>query len=352
MALPHDFMKNVLRYKMGYLDFRSGVEGSRFEEERRGHEAEIKRILSRENLERLDEGGLIALANNLYAFMWWAKKEYLVDYWIRGAGGLDKLRHHLKELLYSDRNLAERFDEFRRNVRGIGVAMITEMLTYFNPREYGIWNRRVREALLKLGLTQATRLGVSRLTGKEYSSIIGILREIANIIRDPERLPDPDLLDVHYFLYYVLTIAEEESEAAAKESLEHEDIVNMLLSIGRGLGFDALREVSLAAGARVDVVWLAKIGNLGELRYVFEVHVKGSIDSLLLNLMKASQDPAVQKVIAVADKEELEKIRRESSALKMLSDKLVYWDVMEVERVNELIEELMDKMRKLGLTKL
>ncbi len=350
--LPQHFIENVLRFKKSYLDFRSSVEGSRFEEERRKHEAEIKRILSRENLEKLDEGGLLTLANNLYAFMWWAKKEYLIDYWIKGAGGLDRLKHHLMELLYSNRSLAERFDEFRRNVKGMGVAMITEMLTYFNPREYCVWNRRAKEALFKLGLTQAATLKVNKLTGKEYSSIINTLKETASLLKDPKILPNPDLLDVDYFLYYVLTVVEEEAEQVAEESFEHDDIVGMLLNIGRGLGFDAMKEVTLAAGARVDVVWLARIGNLGELRYVFEVHVKGSIDSLLLNLMKAYQDPTVQKVVAVANREELEKIKKEASALKVLSDKLVYWDVIEVVKINELIDELMSRMQNLGLTKL
>ncbi|MEM3066314.1 MAG: hypothetical protein QXI81_03170 [Nitrososphaerota archaeon] len=352
MILSRDFTENVLKFKTGYLDFRSRDDGLRFEEERRRHEAEVKRILDRENLDRLDESGLLTLANNLYAFIWWTRKEYLVDYWIKGSGGLDKLRHYLNELLYSDRNLAERFDEFRRNVKGVGVAMITEMLTYFNPREYCIWNRRVKEALLKLGLTQAATFGVSRLTGREYSSIIGVLKEVASLLKDPKKLLNPDLLDVDYFLYYVLTIAEEESRQVVEEPFEHDDIINMLLNIGRGLGFDALREVTLAAGARVDVVWLAKIGNLGELRYVFEVHMKGSIDSLLLNLMRASQDSTVQKVVAVANEEELEKIRKEASTLKMLSDKLVFWNIREVIKVNELIEELMGIIQMLGLTKL
>lgn len=108
----------------------------------------------------------------------------------------------------------------------------------------------------------------------------------------------------------------------------------MLLNIGRGLGFDALAEVPLAPGTRVDVVWSARIGNLGELRYVFEVHVGGSVDALLINLMKTSQDPTVQKVVAVATGEGLEKIKREASSLKMISDKLVYWSVRIVYKVN------------------
>ncbi|MEM3620867.1 MAG: hypothetical protein QXO45_07030, partial [Nitrososphaerota archaeon] len=67
--------------------------------------------------------------------------------------------------------------------------------------------------------------------------------------------------------------------------------------------------------------------------------------------MKASQDPAVQKVIAVAVEEELEKIRREASAIKILSDRLLYWNLREVVKASELIDELMSVMQRLGLTK-
>jgi hypothetical protein len=126
----------------------------------------------------------------------------------------------------------------------------------------------------------------------------------------------------------------------------------MLLNIGKGLGFDVSSEVPIVTGTKIDVVWLAKIGNLGELKYVFEVQIKGSMDSLLINLVRASQDPTVQKVVAVANEEELEKIKNESSTLKILSDKLVFWSIKEVTRANNLIEELMEITQRLGLTKL
>ncbi|MEN2974261.1 MAG: hypothetical protein ABDH32_01635 [Candidatus Caldarchaeales archaeon] len=352
MSLPQNFVENVLRYKKAYLDFRNKDEGLRFEEERRRHEAEVKKILSREGLEKFDKSSLLILANNLYAFTRWTKKEYLVDYWIEGAGGIGRLKHYLGELLYSDRDLAARFDEFRKNIKGIGIAMMTEMLSYFNPREYCIWNRRVKEALVKLGLTQIDKFRVNKLTGEEYVSIIDILKELVMLLKDPERLTDPDLLDVDYFLYYVLELVEEDEKYAGEEVFDHDEVVDMLLRIGRGLGFDAFKEVPLTYGAKVDLVWSAKIGNLGELRYVFEVQIKGSIDGMILNLVRASQDPTVQKVVAVASEEELEKIKREVSTLKMLSDKLVYWNIREVLRVNELIEKLMDIMQRLGLTKL
>jgi len=39
----------------------------------------------------------------------------------------------------------------------------------------------------------------------------------------------------------------------------------------------------------------------GLVTYVFEVHRKGSVDNLIVNLQKALNNPTVQKIIAVSD---------------------------------------------------
>ena len=48
---------------------------------------------------------------------------------------------------------------------------------------------------------------------------------------------------------------------------------------------------------------------MGKAIYVFEVQSKGWIDSLILNLKKAQSNAAVQAVVAVADEEQLAKIK-------------------------------------------
>lgn len=354
MSLPENVIESIQRLKKFYFEFRESERGQDFEKERRERMKNVKRVLT--NLEGLDESSLLVLANNLYAFGWWANKEWLVDYWKKNTGGIDKLRNHLKDLLSSDRGLADRVELFRKNVKGIGAAMFTEMLAYYNPQEYGIWNKAVKKAFLKLGITKlseffdVSKIGISKLSGKEYVAILNTLKEIAKHLREPKKLPQPDLLDVDYFLYYIVSLHYESNHEPDEGDYDPDEVVETLLKLGRGLGFDASSEVFLTTGTRVDAVWTAKIGNLGELKYVFEVHIKGSIDSLVLNLIKASQDPAVQKVVAVTYGKELEKIRKEVEPLKL--DKLLYWDVREVDKACELIEKLMDIMQGLGLTRL
>jgi hypothetical protein len=279
----------------------------------------------------------------------------LVDYWIESAGGIENLRKNFEVLLYSDLKLADRFDTFRKNVKGMGAAVISEILTYFDPQKYGIWNKRVRRGLLKLGIERLEggvdvgKLGVSNVSGRDYEAVIRTLKEMVGLLKDENTLRNPDLLDVDYFLSYLVDL--QDIEDGEDEVPDHGEIVEMVLNIGKGLGFDVLKEVPLASGTRLDALWSAQIGNIGELKYVFEVHVKGSIDSLILNLMKAAQDPAVQKVVAVSLEGELEKIKREALTIKNLADKILFWDIREVVRANELVDDLMDTMRRLGLTR-
>jgi len=89
-------------------------------------------------------------------------------------------------------------------------------------------------------------------------------------------------------------------EIPKKYEFDHDEIRDFIRDIGISLGFEAETEKTIGHGARVDVIWRAKIANLGVVTYVFEVHKSGSIDSFVLNLQKAIRNPTVQKVIAVS----------------------------------------------------
>ena len=138
-----------------------------------------------------------------------------------------------------------------------------------------------------------------------------------------------DLLAVDYFLWdEILPLAEKKSqspEAPISESKKpttisdskslHDEIKEKLVAIGELLGFDSRSEVKITAGAVMDAVWEAKIGNTGKAIYVFEVQSKGSIDSLILNLKKAQSNAAVQAVVAVADEAQLAKLSGKAPGL-------------------------------------
>src|SRR5258708_21367368 len=95
-----------------------------------------------------------------------------------------------------------------------------------------------------------------------------------------------------------------------------------LRSIGQWLGFMAQMERKVSDGSKVDAVWESTIGNMGRVIYVFEVQTKGSIDSLMMNLLKSLNNPAVQGAIAVSDKKQLLTIEKHAAGVRELLDKL------------------------------
>ncbi len=151
-----------------------------------------------------------------------------------------------------------------------------------------------------------------------------------------------------------LPLAEEKTEELLPRNNKeaqfiHNDIRDKLAEIGRWLGFSAEVEKKVAAGAVVDTIWEVTIGNMGRVIYVFEVQTSGSIDSLILNLMKARNNKAVQGVVAVTDQKQIEKIKKEVSELKEFNGELKYWDYTEVLKIHESLQFVNESINNLGL---
>ena len=128
----------------------------------------------------------------------------------------------------------------------------------------------------------------------------------------------------------------------------HNDIRDKIADIGRFLGFSADVEKKIATGAIVDTVWEVTIGNMGRVIYVFEVQTSGSIDSLILNLMKAKNNKAVQGIIAVTDQKQIEKIKKEIATLS-IKEEVKFWDYEEVLKVHESLQFANESINNLGL---
>ena len=142
---------------------------------------------------------------------------------------------------------------------------------------------------------------------------------------------------------------ENENLVKTKESKSlHEEIKEKLVEIGELLGFESRAEVRITAGAVVDAVWEAKIGNMGKAIYVFEVQSRGSIDSLILNLKKAQNNAAVQAVVAVADEEQLARIIKESKGV-IAEEDLRTWDSEDVLAVYDALVRAHESINKLAL---
>ena len=264
-------------------------------------------------------------------------------------------------LLYGEDNIEVRWDLFLKNIKGVGPATISELLTYINPQEYAIFNKTTILCYTYLDIPDMPKYNY-QYTGKKYVEICKVAKYIASEIEILDG-NNTDLLTVDYFLWdEVLPLAENKGtnneisiennkaiSVSEKESKSlHDELKDKIVAIGELLGFESRSEVKISSGSVVDAIWEAKIGNMGKAIYVFEVQSKGSIDSLILNLKKAQNFAAVQAVVAVADETQLSKIIKESKGVIDEKD-LRTWESEDVLAVYDALVRAHESINKLKL---
>lgn len=319
------------------------------------------RSYTRDRLLSLSAEEFTAYLSRLWAMLVWGNKQYYVDK-IIAANGFDHIKAALADFVWGRESTPIRWDAFRSRTKQIGPAMMSEILAHVHSNECMVWNRRAYVGLDYLGVPGLPRYN-HQVTGKKYQGLCEVALDIAKVLRDAG-IPEPDLLAVDYFIWDELQVVDNLSaihqppanvdtpeETAASETIPefiHNEIRDKIAEVGTWLGFSTSIETHVAEGARVDAVWGASIGNMGRVIYVFEVQTKGSVDSLMLNLLKARNNPAVQGVVAVSDRDQLEKIERQAKQVADLAKALRCWDYQEVLKVHanlEMVNEYINKLR-------
>lgn len=305
--------------------------------------------------------GVYEYLHGLWAMMMWGNKHYVVDKIITNSG-LENFRVQLACFIWGPDPIAQRWDKFRSSVKGMGPAMMSEILCKTIPREYAIWNRSVFNGLGHLGINKLPKYDY-QINGKFYERLCAICTQIGKEI-EAAGMSDVDLLVVDYFLWEVsgAEIGQRPDSGNGKggqvqppypppseAEFIHNEIRSKLRDIGEWLGFVAREEQTVAAGSKVDTIWEVKIGNMGRVIYVFEVQTKGSLDSLMMNLLKSLNNPAVQGIVAVSDKAQIEKIKKHAQGVKDLNEKLKYWDYEEVIKTHESLQFVNQNINKIGL---
>lgn len=312
---------------------------------------------TKDKLLAMAEEDLFEYISKLWSMVIWGNKKYVVDKLI-ADNGFDTLKKQLAELLYGTAPIEKRWTTFLKTVKGLGPATISELLTYANPEEYVIFNKTTILCYTYLDIQEMPKYNY-QYTGKKYTEVCAITKEISSALK-AAGAEDYDLLAVDYFLWdEVLPLAEKKEpdpqtpvtvtpKTASDSKSLHDEIKEKLVAIGELLGFESRSEVRITAGAVVDAVWEARIGNMGKAIYVFEVQSKGSIDSLILNLKKVQSNAAVQAVVAVADEEQLAKIIRESAGV--IDEKsLRTWNSDDVLAVYDSLAHAHESINKLAL---
>ena len=312
---------------------------------------------TKDKLLAMTEEAFFEYISRLWSMLMWGNKKYVADQLI-ADNGFDVLKNQLAELLYGTASVEKRWNTFLKSVKGMGPATISELLSYVNPDEYVIFNKTTILCFTYLDIPDMPKYNY-QYTGKKYTEVCAIAKEISAALK-AAGAEDYDLLAVDYFLWdEVLPLAEKKEpgnqapitvtpKTESDSKSLHDEIKEKLVAIGELLGFESRSEVKITTGAVVDAVWEAKIGNMGEAIYVFEVQSKGSIDSLILNLKKAQSNAAVQAVVAVADEEQLAKIIRESAGV--IDEKsLRTWNSDDVLAVYDSLARAHESINKLAL---
>lgn len=314
-------------------------------------------------LAKMTKDDLTEYLSKLWAMRIWGNKQYVVDQLI-ADNTLPSLVEHLTNLVWSSAPLEKRWDNFRKHVKGMGPAMMSEILCHVHPDTCMLWNRRAYVGLNYLGIKNLPRHNY-QLTGKTYAQLCAETESIAKEMR-VLGAKQANLLTVDYFIWEELQVEDNLSQIhkakalvpavisvdkvdAATSAFIHDEVRDKLVDIGRWLGLQADKERKVAEGAKVDAIREVTIGNMGRVIYVFEVQTKGSIDSLILNLLKSLNNPAVQGVVAVSDAGQLQKIKAEAAGVAGLKDKLKYWNYTQVLEVHESLEAVNDAINSLGL---
>lgn len=290
--------------------------------------------------------------SKLWAMIIWGNKHYIIDKYIND-NGFEKLKESIAYLLYGEDSIEIRWDSFKDKVKGFGPAMMSELLCYIKPNEYMIWNTTASNAYKYLGIKDVPRHNY-QLTGQKYMELTQYSKEIQKVILEKYNRNE-NLLFVDYFFWDSLRelepINEEKNqpkETVVNNKSYHNEIIDYIKNIGSLLGYNTDVKGNIKNSGKIaDAIWEFNVGNLGKIKYVFEVQDNGSIDSLIVSLMNASQDISVQAVVAVSDEQQINKIKQHCNNIEgSFNGKLKFWDITEVERAYRELSSSMEIINK------
>lgn len=290
--------------------------------------------------------------SKLWAMIIWGNKHYIIDKYIND-NGFEKLKESIAYLLYGNDSIEIRWDSFKDKIKGFGPAMMSELLCYINPNEYMIWNTTASNAYNYLGIKDVPRHNY-QLTGQKYVELTKYSKEIQNILLKKYNRTET-LLFVDYFFWDSLRniepVNEERNplkETVVNNKSYHNEIIDYIKNIGSLLGYNTNIKGNIKNSGKIaDAIWEFNVGNLGKIKYVFEVQDNGSIDSLIVSLMNASQDISVQAVVAVSDEQQINKIKQHCNNIEgSFNNKLKFWNITEVERAYRELSSSMEIINK------
>jgi len=262
-----------------------GERAREWKEGRKNREIWYKEKFNYNQIDNLTADDFSKLIKDLWASSIWSNKDYKVQYLIKN-NGFKKIKKELREFLYSRDPIENRWDDFKKSIKGLGPSSISEILTFFDPQKYALINVKIYKVLPKLGIP----IKVVK-DGKSYKEAIETLQIIKNALTE-NGVKDVDFIITDFFIAYlfyeVFDLAyerqeikplreEKEEKMTMEENLEikepifekltidsHEKAEIILLSLGNLLGFDTYTPDK---GRIIEGQTLGNIATLQELPY-------------------------------------------------------------------------------------
>lgn len=201
--LSSENKKTLQRYGENYKKWLETHKGKEEMASHRDHENYFKQKMSQDNLKVLSEEEFGEIWKTTWASRMWKKKDWYVKNRLIDPNGFEKIKKELITMLYGSDNFVNRYDNFRQNVQGFGVSLLSEILNMIFPEQFCLWNLTPRKVLPFLGISSISKdlLNSSNISGSEYQQCIDYLNSIR------EELVSygiNDFIDLDLFFWYIL----------------------------------------------------------------------------------------------------------------------------------------------------
>jgi len=238
----------------------------------------------------------------------WALNESLSNRWIMVNEGDYILFYNKGEFIYSARvNFKYPF-----SIKPAQVRVSRYLVERILGRDV---KGRICPYLIFLKDVKRIRLSLSKfneLTGYNLKAVMGFMRARR---------------DMSKVIQYIIKEKPEEPKSEEKIDVRHSEIVDMLYALGELIGYVSYKEWH-HDGYKFDVVW-HKPPRIGP-KYVFEVHLKGSLEATLLRL-KHAYDLWESQLFLVSTEDQLEAAKNKFlGELHELKDKVTLLNIRDV----------------------
>lgn len=175
------------------------------------------------------EDDLVEMMKPLWAILMWGNREKHILKVIE-ENGLDYLRKKLSNLLYGSDAIEVRWDDFRKNVKGMGPAIMSELLCKAYSDKFILWNVKAVNAFkaLDIKVPNYHSLVLNLMKAKTNKAVQGIVavtdeEQIEKIKKEIAALPQ--IRDEVKFWNYKDVIATHTSLTNAMKSINRLELV-------------------------------------------------------------------------------------------------------------------------------